>query len=111
VREALGIEERNEINLQTGASAYFCYLTPKGVVTRLSGVEKVNEMSNVIKAYFDNIYLGMVAGDIVNKSSRKGPILVRGRTKADCYATIECVRSVLDIEVTEQNQTYSVIWH
>lgn len=111
VREALGIEERNEINLQTGASAYFCYLTPKGIVSRLKGIEDVHKMSNVIKAYFDNIYPGMVTDDIVNKSSRKGPILVKGRTKADCYATIECVKSVLDIEVTEQNQTYSVIWH
>lgn len=111
VREALGIEERNEINLQTGASAYFCYLTPKGIVSRLKGIDDVHKMTNVIKAYFDNIYPGMVTDDIVNKSSRKGPILVKGRTKADCYATIECVKSVLDIEVTEQNQTYSVIWH
>lgn len=111
VREALDIEKRKEINIHTGSSAYFCYLTPKGIVSKLNGVENVNKMNDVIKAYFDNIHLGMVTGNITDKSSRKGPILVKGATKVDCYVAIERVKSILDIEVTEGNWTYSAIWN
>ncbi len=109
VREALGLPQEG-IAIQPGASAYFCYLTPSGTVTELSGLEEVEAMEDVIEAFFDNIYLGMECKSITDKSSRKGPILVSGKTKQDCYDVIEEAKKRLVIKVTNKGQLQDVIW-
>lgn len=111
VREALGINERHDIKIEKGASAYFCYLTPRGTVTALNGVNEVEQINGVIRAFFDNIGIGTVSNSITDKSSRKGPILVRGESKAKCYDIIEQVKKTLDIKITDNGQDHNVIWH
>jgi carbamoyl-phosphate synthase large subunit len=111
VCEALGIDKKKKIQIKRGSSAYFCYLTPEGKVISLNNTEKINGMTGVIRAFFDNIEIGMVSKSITDKSSRKGPILVKGTTKQDCYDIIGNVKEILDIKVESEDEIKDVIWH
>lgn len=111
VKEALGINYNADIALRKGASAYFCYLTPEGTVCKLEHTGEIEKMDGVHKAFFDNIELGMKTGSIRDKSSRKGPILVYGLTKNDCYHVITQVKERLDIQVKTSNGVEPIIWH
>ena len=111
VKEALCLDDNDPIVITSGASAYFCYLTPEGVVTRLDGIDKVEGVKGVRKAFFDNIFVGMKTRSIRDKSSRKGPILVQGQTKEDCYKTIKNVKDLLEIEITDGNCVKNAIWN
>ncbi len=110
VKEVLGISDNSDINLCKGSSAYFCYLTPEGVVSKLDNIDKVENIEGVHKAFFDNIELGMHTLSIKDKSSRKGPILVKGRTKEDCYNIIDKVKKILDIQVSTSSEIKNIIW-
>ena len=110
VRDVLGLKVDESIKISKGAAAYFCYLTPVGVVSSLNGIEKVNSVSGVIKGFFDNISLGMETKLITDKSSRKGPILVSGETVEECYNVIEKVKKVIDIKVKTKEEIKDVIW-
>lgn len=111
VREVLGVGASGELTLKKGAAAYFCYLTPPGVVTRLDGTEQAAQISGVRRAFFDNIRVGMKTGAITDKSSRKGPVIVEGETKADCYRVIEAVRQALHIEIENNGAKYHAVWN
>lgn len=110
VKSALGISYNEEINLTPGASAYFCYLTPEGIVCELNNLEQIEKIDGVCKAFFDNIELGMHTSSICDKSSRKGPIIVRGRTKDDCYKTISIVKETLSIKIKTADGVKDIIW-
>ena len=110
VKEVLGIPYNDEINLTPGASAYFCYLTPEGVVCELNNLEQVEKIEGVCKAFFDNIELGMHTCSICDKSSRKGPIIVCGKSKDDCYKTISIVKETLSIKIKTVAGIEDIIW-
>ena len=111
VRDALGLPSNNDISLSRGSSAYFAYLTPEGIVSKLDNTDKIETIPGVIKAFFDNIELGMKTTSIKDKSSRKGPILVKGHSKVDCYSVIEEVKSVLDIKIDTEEGLKDIIWN
>ena len=111
VQDVLGISNKEEITLKKGASAYFCYLTPEGVINKIEGIDEVENIEGVYKAFFDNIELGMVSKSIRDKSSRKGPILVQGKSKEECYKIIEKVKELIDIEVDGRDGKENIIWN
>lgn len=105
VESALGLDLSEElINIKTGASAYFCYYLPEGKVIGVENTDRIIRMEGVHHAFFDNISVGLEIAKIKDKSSRKGPILVYGKTKQDCYEVINKVKKLLRIEVETQNQ-------
>jgi biotin carboxylase len=107
VENALGLNTVNEpIILKTGASSYFCYLLPEGKIISIENAEKIEKMDGVHKAFFDNVSVGMEISNVIDKSSRKGPILIYGKTKQDCYDVINNVKKVLRIEV--KTKTYGI---
>lgn len=110
VREVLGFDNE-AIDLKNGSSAYFCYMLPKGKVLSISGKEDVKKLKEVNKAFFDNVGIGMEIGDITDKSSRKGPILVQGYNKESCYEVIEKVKQLLDIKVDTIDGVRGIIWN
>jgi carbamoyl-phosphate synthase large subunit len=110
VKENIGLSNYEPINIINGASAYFCYLLPCGVISSIEGVEKVLSTNGVYKAYFDNVDVGMLIQSINDKSSRKGPILVKAESKNDCYRIINNVKKVLDIRVCFNGEFFDAIW-
>ena len=111
VRDALGLPYNNNISLSRGSSAYFAYLTPEGVVCKLDNTDKIETIPGVVKAFFDNIELGMKTTSIKDKSSRKGPILVKGHSKLDCYNVVDEVKGVLDIKIDTKEGIKDIIWN
>ncbi len=109
VKDALGIYN-DEIHIRKGAAAYFCYLLPEGTITKIEGTEEVSALSGVRKAFFDNIELGQKVSLIRDKSSRKGPIVVQGKTKSDCYAILEKIKEKLKIELENPTKETRIIW-
>ena len=110
VREVLGMNLPSEIALTKGAAAYFCYLLPEGVVKTIDGTNDVSLKQGVRKAFFDNIFIGMTTQSIRDKSSRKGPILVEGTTKEDCYRTIKKIKYDLQIKIENNGEIRNAIW-
>lgn len=111
VKETLGIGKASNILLQPGAAAYFCYLVPEGEIVEIDGIEKVKNTPGVIKAFFDNVYVGMKTGSIKDKSARKGPILVKGKTKRECYDIIGQVHNDLIVKTLSQERKTDIIWN
>ncbi len=110
VMEAVGMDEKKDIKLKNGAAAYYCYLLPEGTINKIEGIERINEMPGVRKAFFDNIALGMNTKQIVDKSSRKGPILVQGKNKEECYEIINEAKKKLTIEIVGNDGCHGAIW-
>lgn len=110
VKETLGIAKASNILLQPGAAAYFCYVVPEGEIVEIDGIEKVKNTPGVIKAFFDNVYVGMKTGSVKDKSARKGPILVKGKTKRECYEIIGRVQSNLIVKTRSQGKETDIIW-
>lgn len=105
------IEENKTIRLTKGSSAYFTYLLPEGKIVKIENTEKVEEIKGVHRAFFDNVYVGMNTPKVSDKSSRKGPILVYGKTKKECYEVIDKVKSVLKIGVeTPTGEIQGIQW-
>ncbi|MBR4325861.1 MAG: hypothetical protein IKP73_10090 [Bacteroidales bacterium] len=109
VKDALGIYDDN-IEIRKGAAAYFCYLLHEGEIVKINGCEAVNRINGVRAAFFDNIELGMRIGPISDKSSRKGPIIVEGECKSNCYDVIEKAKSILQIETEKNGEIRGIIW-
>lgn len=104
VENSIGIKsDLSTLPIKTASSAYYCYLLPQGEVTKIQNVEKLDNIKGVHKAFFDNVALGMDIPSAKDKSSRKGPILVAGKSKEDCYDIIEQVKNQLKIEVRTPN--------
>lgn len=111
VKEVLGIPYMTDLAIKKGASAYFCYLTPEGVVDKIEHTEEINDIDGVYRAFFDNIKLGTSTQSIRDKSSRKGPILVYGKNKAECYNIISKVKKRLDIQIRTSTGMQPIIWN
>lgn len=110
VREVLDLPIELPLKLQTGASAYFCYLIPKGIIKRIKGTDDVERIPGVSKAFFDNVHLDMESRNAIDKSSRKGPILVFGKEKKDCLDIFEKIKSILDINIVNGTSNCNIIW-
>lgn len=110
VKDVLNIYE-DELKIRKGAAAYFCYLVPEGIVKQLNGIENVLSIPGVKYACFENIALGMKTGKIIDKYSRKGPIVVYGNEKKDCYDIIQRVKQKLDVKIESPEGTIKeAIW-
>lgn len=99
------------IILTAGAAAYFCFTLPEGKVINIENADKLEDLPGLHKAILDNISVGMEVPKIRDKSSRKGPILVYGNSKQDCYDAIEKVKETLKIGVkTPGGETDGIQW-
>ena len=110
VKDALGIYD-DQIAIKKGAAAYFCYLLHEGEIVKIDGCEAVEQTKGVRKAFFDNIEVGMHIDSITDKSSRKGPIIVEGNCKTDCYNIIEDIRPILQIETEKNGEIQGIVWN
>ena len=110
LRNILGYKTNNKIKIQKGASAYFCFLLPEGVIKSISGVEEAERINGVFKVYTGNISVGEKTAPIKDKASRKGPVLVFANTKNDCYSILSEVKKALDIKVDSSEGERGIIW-
>lgn len=111
VKDLLDIYENSKIIISHGSSAYLCYLVPQGEVIKIEGKRKINRIKGVKKAYFDNIYVGMKTKKMIDKTARKGPILIQGKNITQCCNTIKEVKKTIVVKVkTNNNEIDKIIW-
>lgn len=96
--------------IRRGASAYHCFSLPEGRVASIAGVEESAEIAGVNRIALDNVHVGDEIEPMVDKSSRKGPILVYGKTSMECDEAFEHVKSVLDIQVETPDGLKGIQW-
>ena len=99
-----------DIELQKGASAYFCYMLPEGQVVSIEGVSEMQNVSGFIRAVLSNVQIGMSIPAARDKYSRKGPILVKGQTKESCYQAIDKIKSVFRVKVQTSSGVSESYW-
>ena len=109
MKAALG-EQIPNIKLRKGAAAYFCYMLPEGTVVSIEGVDKMQNVPGFIRAVLGNVEVGMCVSAARDKYSRKGPILVKGDTKDDCYTAIEKVKALFRVKVNTPNGIQESYW-
>lgn len=109
MRAALG-EQIPQIRLRKGAAAYFCYMLPEGTVVSIEGVDKMQNVPGFIRAVLGNVEVGMCVAAARDKYSRKGPILVMGNTKEDCYTAIEKVKALFRVKVNTSTGIKESYW-
>lgn len=111
VKHVLGIPYEVPSKRTHKASAYYSYLLPEGKITVLEGIEDVKNISGVYNPMFDNVELGMDIPPIKDKASRKGPLLVCGETKEECYKVRDEMKKTLNIVVTSNTgEERTIIW-
>ncbi len=110
VKDVLDLNLGSDLTVEHGASAYYCYMLPHGEIISLKGKEEVIKTKNLIKAFFDNVEVGMEIGSITDKSSRKGPFLVKGTTTEECQKTFEAIKKLLEIKVKTAEGIKLIIW-
>lgn len=99
-----------EIKLNKGAAAYFCFTLPKGKIINIENKDQIINIPGVDTAYLDNIKIGMQTETIKDKTMRKGPILVYGKTRQDCLNTFQKIKETLKIEVQTSKGIQNIIW-
>lgn len=98
-----------ELHNGTAALAYFTL--PAGKVTKIENADKLLDIPGVYKVFLDTIYVGKIVGRIRDKSTRFGPILLRGESENDCMAALEKVKDTLNISVeTEDDGIQGIQW-
>lgn len=99
-----------EPTIQIGAAAYFCFLLPEGEIVSIDFKKDVMSIKGVRYAIIDNFRVGDKTGPIRDKYSRKGPIVVAGKTKSDCYYIKEDLINTISITVKTRQGLLDAIW-
>lgn len=101
----------SSLNSGKGASAYYSFLAPPGVIVNTrNNIDNIKNITGVYGIHLDGIYNGRVLGELKDKSSRLGPVLVYGNNREECYRIIEEVKRELIIEVKTQNGIENIYW-
>jgi carbamoyl-phosphate synthase large subunit len=92
------------------AAGYICFYLPEGVIYRAEGLDKINSLSGVHKAYFQDLNIGEPVRQIRDKSMRLGPILVSGKDRSACQETILRIQETLVVQVETSNGIKGIVW-
>lgn len=112
VNAAMGHNEKKFIDeiITPRSAAFFSFLLPEGNITKIEGVEAVNDISGVVKTDYKKMAVGDVVPPIENKGSRYGMVIVEGRDRDELDSIMAVVKKTLTIEVETKDGTKGIIW-
>lgn len=111
VKQALGFDVSEKISIKKGCAAFLCYLLPSGTIVAIEGINQINSFPGVVKAFFDNVFVGMTVDEVAHKASRKGPILVTANSIEDCKRLFNEIKNTLNIVVLDKyGNKKGIIW-
>lgn len=112
VEAALGHNEKSFFDemVTPRAAAFYSYLLPEGVVSSISGVDKVTNIPGVFKVDIKDVHVGDKIPPILDKGSRYGMILIKGKDRDEIDAVLSAVKKVLLITVKTKNGEKGIIW-
>lgn len=96
--------------MHVGAGAYFCFMLPEGEISSVIFYRDIQSIPGVLRVYLDDIKVGNKTKPIRDKYSRKGPIIVSGRSKDDCYRIKKELENSFSITVKTSDGLKGIIW-
>ncbi|MFX1501267.1 MAG: hypothetical protein ACFFDH_09935, partial [Promethearchaeota archaeon] len=91
-------------------SGYICFYLPKGIIKSIHGVQKIRQIKEVHKIYLDDICIGQKTDNILDKTMRLGPILIKGINRLACNDTVDKIKNILNIKVETNFGTKGICW-
>ncbi len=92
------------------SAAFFSFLLPEGVIKKIEGKEKVEEIPGVVKVDYKAMAVGDIVPPIENKGSRYGMIIIEGKDRDELDSVLEIVKSTITIEVETKEGVKGIIW-
>ncbi len=77
------------------AAGYVCFYLPEGRIVSVEGREALARNPSILGIYLDDILPGAIAGPMLHKGMRKGPILVGAPDRLSLESRIEEIQNTL----------------
>jgi len=106
-RNGVSLERQN---IKSRASGYVCFTLQEGIIRKIEGVDALESLKGVHRAYVDDLFVGKKTGKLTNKTMRLGPILIHGSTRSDLNNTISEIQRTLQVEVESTGGAKSIVW-
>ncbi len=111
VKDTLGLLKAPfPINSKNYLAGYVCFLLPKGTITDIRWKKNLCLINGVINYNISNFNIGDIVGDIIDKSSRKGPFVISVQSKNDFDTVIQELKDSLQIDVLTDNGIQGAEW-
>lgn len=81
------------------ASAYICFYLDEGVITGISGMEKIKSLPQVTKAEVDNLHVGDAVPKIEHKGMRKGPFIIHADSLIELNNLVKDLQMYFSIDI------------
>ncbi len=92
------------------AAAYMCFCLPEGQIHSVKGLQDVQAINGVRKAFLDDLQVGRLVPETTDKTMRQGPILIAGENRQDLQDIMDNVQDTLKIEVKTPTGIKNMIW-
>ena len=92
------------------AAAYLCFYLPEGKISSVQGVQEVQAVTGVRKAFLEDIRVGMTTSKMTDKTMRLGPILIEANNYTNLKKIITEVQNTLKIEGSTLEGNQTIIW-
>lgn len=98
-------------NRTQGASAYVCFTLPEGVVTEISGFDRVTQIEGVAMCDIRNLNVGDRTEKMIVKGMRKGPIIIHANNRKGLETIIYKLTETINVKVTNTDgEVKNAIW-
>jgi len=85
-------------------------ITPEQNVDNIINKEKLSDIQGVFKVFLDDLYVGKTVDEMLNDASKLGPILIKAKTRAECYQIIETIKNTFYITVDSSGVETDIVW-
>lgn len=112
VRAAMGDSDSmfKEQKFDNKSAAFYCFLLPEGVVASVKGLNEVADIPGVVQTNLKSIEIGEEIPAIKDKSSRFGPIIVKGDTREEIEVVWNKIQKTIQIQVKTKDGLKGPIW-
>jgi hypothetical protein len=96
--------------LYNHASGCVFFHPPEGIISRVKGIDKVNSLSGVYRAYLQDLEVGKQIRPMSDKTQRLGPILIAGKDRPALQEIIQQIQETLIVEIETSEGIKGIKW-
>lgn len=96
--------------IEEKASAFYCFLLPPGKVVEIKGLDSLSSIKGVVETNIKNLKIGEEIPPILNKTSRFGPIIIKGQNRDELDEILKEIKTTLTIKVKTEKGIEGIIW-
>jgi len=112
VKAAMGEKtDFDKVIPQNHAAAFYCFLLNEGEIVSIDGLDELSKIKGVVKTNLPQLKIGDIIPPIKDKSSRFGPIVIKGETRAELDKIRSVMMQTLLVKVkTKKGTIEGAIW-